>query len=280
MNDTAPAAAARYRELLMARSGADRGAHPRDARAGKPVIIERIPYPADMPRGDVLQQSEEAREAGRWVASRLAVHGLGITDPWDLSEVGIRLPASDAYALHGTLVDIVHRVTSLDIGPGSSVGVHMGRRALMGAGDGILRALTKNPAPLDGEVFAQFFEWPGYLGGGAIELYLWYAPMQTLRSIDRWLHEVVGSSGVSVEDRTFLLRALGRLDARACIATARAFIVESPWATSEALGMFGGPSELALMRSKLPEVARREEARTRRHYEAGMRKLERRLSRT
>jgi hypothetical protein len=102
--------------------------------------------------------------------------------------------------------------------------------------------------------------------------------MATLRTIAPWLHDAAVSDGVSVHERAFLLRALGRVDGPAAVAVARELLIESPWATSEVLGMFGGASDLEVMRSALPQVASREEARTRRHFEAGMRKLERRLA--
>jgi hypothetical protein len=228
-----------------------------------------------MPRNKA--EDPDVCEVRRWVRYLLAGFDLP-RDPWAI-EGGRLLSSADARGFHAVLVQIVGRATSLNIGPGSGLRDHTVRWALDRQAEGIVRALTKNPTPLDGNVFAKLFEWPGWFPGGAVKYYLWYAPMKTLRSIDPWLHDVTASAGVAVHDRSFLLRALGRLDAPAAVSIARDLLVQSPWATSEVLGMFGGAPELELMRRTLPVVASNEEARTRRHFEAGIRKLERRLAR-
>lgn len=242
--------------------------------SGGSITITRIPYPPGMFRD---RDEHVVRETREWVASRLRDHGLGaVADTWKIKG-GRSLSDTDARALHVTLADVVGRATSLHLAPDSGMREHSERWALESEAEGIVRALTRNPSPLDGEVFARLFEWPGHVDVGVVEFYFWYAPMATLRSVDSWLHEIASSEGVAVHERTFLLRALGRLDPSAAVVTARELVMQSPWATSEVLGMYGGASELVLMRSVLPEVAKREEARTRRHFEAGMRKLERRL---
>lgn len=241
--------------------------------------IERIPYPVDMPRPPIEEPS--VQQALRWVATRLAAHGLDhTTDCWAFRDGAKPLPTSTAKALHRTLSDVVARGRSLRLDKDPSIGVHAERWALAQQAEGAVRGLTRNPTAFDGRVFADLFEWSGYVPSGAVEFYLWYAPLQTLRSVEAWLRAVVVSEGVAVHERAFLLRALGRLDRPAAVALARELVVESPWAASEVLGMFGGPDELQLMRLALSGVASQQEARTRRHFEAGMRKLERRLLRS
>jgi hypothetical protein len=239
------------------------------------MTITRIPYPRHMFR---VMDEDVVRDVRQWVASRLRGHGLGmVADPWKITG-GRSLSVADAHALHATLVDVVGRATSLRL-PESTIREHSERWVLEMEAAGITRVLTKSPAPLDGRVFTQWFEWPGHIPGGSVQFYFWYAPIATLRGVDSWLHEVTSSAGVDLHERAFFLRALGRLDPVAAVATARELLIQSPWATSEVLGMYGGAEELDMMRSALLEVAKREEARTRRHFEAGMRKLERRLGR-
>lgn len=242
------------------------------------ITIRRILFPADIPPFPITGEEQLIREVRAWVAARLIELGLSITpDPWSI-EGGRSLSEADARVLHATLVEVVDRALSLDVVTELSVRDHILRAALDREAEGIIRALTKNRTPLDGTIFARWFEWPGYFAGGAVEYYLWYAPMKTLRTIDKWLHDVTSSEGVDVHERAFLLRALGRLDPSAAVFTARDLAAQSPWATSEVLGMFGGSRELEFMRSLLPLVASNEEARTRRHFEAGVRKLERRIA--
>lgn len=243
------------------------------------ICIQRIPRPPDMSSAPIIGGEPQVKEIREWVSARLIWHGLESSpDPWSLLD-NDEISKSDSLVLYAVLTEIVDRAITLVGSPGYTEWEHIQRIAFNRQAEGIVRALTKHRTPFDGSVFARLYEWPGWIPGGAVAFFFWYAPMKTLRSIEGWFHEVTSSEGVELHERAFLLRPLGRLDPSAAVSVARDLALESPYATSEVLGMFGGPNELPFMRSLLPEVASREEARTRRHFEAGIRKLERRFER-
>lgn len=240
------------------------------------VNIRRISYAECLPKESRWYDDPEVREVESWVSSLLDRFGCSVgDDPWNMKG-GRKLSTTDANALHATLECIVGRAESLDIRQEAKENNFILSRALAGEAEGIVRTLTKNQTPLDGKVFARLFEWPGSLSGGAVEFYFWYAPKKTLLSIKSWLHKVSVSDGVDIHDRATFLRALGRLDPNSAVAIASDLLEKSPWFCSEVLGMFGGEDELKLLRKLFPIIAKNEEARTRRHFEAGIKKLERR----
>lgn len=242
--------------------------------------IVRWSYPSAMPRGPIDQPVVIA--TNDWIRDRLSFHGFA--EPGGSWRPGARelvRDAGQARALHAALCDLVQRARSFDIHERTPLDDHYVRWALNREIDGIVRCLTKTRAPLDGTVFTELLEWPGWDNSeGPVQCYLTYAPLRTLRSIEPWLYEAVTTDGFPVHERALLMRPLARLDKDAALRVARELLDESPWASAELLGMHGTYEDLALLDSRLPRYRRRGLAEDRRKLEAAIRKVARRLTRS
>lgn len=244
-----------------------------------PTFTHPIPYPEDLPRPPA--SLPPACEVKAWVADRYRAHGFfAAGGAWGAFDRGLHITREDSVALHATLVDIACRIRDMSITDQLSNEEHAARWALNREIEAILLLLEDCRTSLDGQVFAQVFDWPGGDSTASrVAFYLFHAPMKTMRSLEPWLRAAVERDDLDVHSRALLLRPLGRLDDCAAVRLARELFDCSPWITSDVLGMFGGPPERDFLLGRLPQFQKRGLAEERRRINSAIRKLERKARR-